>query len=702
MREYLAVHNAMISKVYLLSLEISFNNHGHSTEMNRNLIQIKLILFVLGSWSYKYVNTLTVINDHIDRSSNGISFYRHNNERSQLPFLSVYYPNHMWRRKRVHLFPSKKYPYRAILTLNQNDKRYFPLRNLAPTKNMKWSNYMFPYKNFNQLLKTTPRTSYFLLSEENMSANFQNREQYLSRPILSTISTLQNNCVHTHNLNIPHGNKLALCVEKMPTIPTTVEKVSLTKTKYISNISQFDTTTSNPYIQYFGHSTRNTLIYNFFHATTVPNSKNTSHIYFTIGDAITTPRTPSYSQLKLFKKQNHQSENNGSHPIINYKIHRSNTATQYITSSPTSLPEFSNNAVKYSISDNETKNQSKYVYAYENSSVDTTKENWVIGQSIHNCSNALLETNNHCASGDRPNIKEFISKMSQQTTTYTLGSYPIKTTVVLGTISTPITELPYLDNTSTTAIWNAIETSKYSGEKTSVLDKTSNYPPLYRRAKFIQNNKRLVFKESLKNKNRNIKTTSLPTPIRPLKQKISEKENYPSSQTSTTTQTKEHELLHDTVGRKMKKAKSKFHGRSRFRWTPSFEKSAGNVNNSKTTSSTIATVFTTSTQVSLLRNRKTNTFNRSKLIRHNKRTNIVQTNTTRSVINLHLQSTTPLASSTPESAIMRISSISGVKMLFPKNNITNSIGNFPKASNAFIAELPIVTYFKEVTESRKA
>ena len=78
-----------------------------------------------------------------------------------------------------------------------------------------------------------------MLSEANMRSNFQPREQYLSRPILSTITTLQNNCVNTHNLNMPHANKLTLCVEKMPTIPTTVQKVSLNKTKHISNILQF-------------------------------------------------------------------------------------------------------------------------------------------------------------------------------------------------------------------------------------------------------------------------------------------------------------------------------------------------------------------------------------------------------------------------------------------------------------------------------
>nr|XP_036230197.1 uncharacterized protein LOC118683116 isoform X2 [Bactrocera oleae] len=621
----------------------------------------------------------------------------------------------MWRRQRVHLFPSKKYPYRAILTLNQNDKRnhfrYFPLRNLPATKNIKWSNYMFSFKNSNQLLKTTPRTSYYMLSEANMRSNFHPREQYLSRPILSTITTLQNNCVNTHNLNMPHANKLALCVEKMPTIPTTVQKVSLNKTKHISNILQFDTTTRNPYTQYFEHSTRNTYMYNFFHATTVPNSINTSHIYFTIGDAITTPRTLNNSQFKLFKKQKHQTENNGSDSIINYKMHRSNTATPVIwtmTSNPTSLPQFLNNTVKYSISDNESKNKSKYLYEYENSSVDTTKANWVIDQSMNNnCSNSSLEINNNCASGDRQNIKEFTPKISLQTTTDTLGSYPIKPTVDFGTISAPITEFPYLDNTSTTAIWNAIEMSNYSKEKISVPDKTNNYPPIHKRGKFIQNNKRLVFKESVKNKNGNIKTTALPTPIRPLKPKIREKGKYtstthsPSSQTTLSTQTKEQELLLGTVGRNMKKAKSKFQGRSRFRWTPSFEKSTDNINNNITISSTIATIHSSSTQVSLLRNKKTNKFTRSKLSRHNKRTNIVQINTTRNVIDLHLQSTPPLASSTPESAIMRISNISGVKMLFAKNNFTNSLGNLPNTSNAFVAELPIVTYFKEVTESRK-
>lgn len=560
---------------------------------------------------------------------------------------------------------------------------------------------MFSYKNFNHLLKTTPRTSYYMLSEDNMRTNLHNREQYLSRTISTPIPPLQNNCVNTYNLNTPNANILALCTEKIPTVPTTVQKVSLNKTKYISNISQFDATTRKPYTQYFGLSTRNTYMYNLFHPTTVPNSINISHIYFTIGDAITTPRTLNNSQFKLFKK--HETENHGNQSIINYKMYRSHNTTPVIwamNSNPISYSQFSNNTAKYSISDNETKNKSKYLYAYENSSVDTTKA------MSNNCSNMLLEINNSCASKDKQNLKGFISKISLQTTMDTLGSYPIKTTLDLGTISGSITELPYLGNTSTTAIWNAIEISNNSNGKAPILDNTSSYPPIYRRGKFIQINKRLVFKESLKNKNRNFKTT-LPAPIRPLKLKTRENGKYtssthfPSSQT-TSTQIKEQELLHDNVtDSNVKKAKNKFQGRNRFRWSPSYEKRVSKLNNNISTGSTLVTILSSSTQVTHQRNKKTNKFTRSKVSRHNKRTNIVQMNTTNSVINLHLQSTTPLVSSTPESAIMRISNISGVKMFFTKNNITNSLDNLPNSSNAFIAELPIVTYFKEVTESRK-
>uniref|UniRef100_A0A0A1X5P3 Uncharacterized protein n=2 Tax=Zeugodacus cucurbitae TaxID=28588 RepID=A0A0A1X5P3_ZEUCU len=511
-----------------------------------------------------------------------------------------------------------------------------------------------------------------MLAEENMNVNLHNREQYFSRPILSTISPLQNNCVNTYNLNTSHSN---ICTEKLSTVPNTGSGIYLNKSEYISNISKFETTTRTPYWQNFGPSTGNTYMYNIFHATTVPNLINTSHIYFTIGDAITTPRTIYNSQFQLFKKL--KSQNNGNQSIINYQMHRLHTTTPVIwtmASNPISLSQFSNNTAEYSNSGSETKKKSIHLYTYDNSSTDSTKAYMVSDQSMNNnCSNPLLEINKYCTYRDKHSIKELISKISLQTTRDTIVSNPIKTTMDSGTTSTPISELPYLDNTSSTAISNAVEISNYSSEKPPILDNTSYYPPIYRRGKIVQINKRLLYKESFKNKSRNFKTTTSPISIRLSKPKSREKGKYtsstllPSSQTTPSTQIKEQELLQVTVSNNnVKKTKNRFQNRNRFRWTPSYEKRIGKVNNNASTSSTIATLLSSSTQVVPQRNRKTNNFTRSKLSRHNKLTNIAQMNTTRSAIDLHWQSTTPLASSTPESAIMRISNISSANMFLAK------------------------------------
>lgn len=560
--------------------------------------------------------------------------------------------------------------------------------------NMKWSKYVFPFKNFNHLLKTTQTSNYYMLSDDKMKAPSYPRELYYSIPITSTFTTLQNYCINAHNLNMNYAHIRPLCVEKMPTTSAAVERDPSNEVRYITNMLRFQSTTStrSPYT----YNSYNTLLPTMTHL----NSINSSNIYFTIGDAITTPRTLYHSEIKpvtRYKSNTVQNYLANQYETFSYQTKAPELWT--IASSPISLhtttlvPYIRNtqiNAYEDYINDKPTTIITGNLNASDKTDINTTKAYWTLDQPINNnCSSFLSEINNRCSFTKKHTTDNLTSMLSQQVSTNPLTNLPIKTTVPLGTISVPSTISSLLNNITATTFK---EETNDSIEKSSNPTNLSISRPIYRRSKI---NKRLVFKENLKTKDRNSKLSTASTHMG---SKEDEKRTFSSSTPSLSPQTTSLTLNKEPGSRVnllFKNPKRKFPSKTRIRWTPTYEKAHNKVD-SNDTSSTIPTVLKSRTH----RDEKTNKL-RSKANRHSRRT-VTQISTTRNVVDLPLPPTTPITtSSTPESAIMRISSINGVKMASIKKNSTNSFINLPNPRNAFTAELPIVTYFKEVTESRK-
>ncbi|XP_017460943.1 PREDICTED: uncharacterized protein LOC108354257 [Rhagoletis zephyria] len=601
-----------------------------------------------------------------------------------MPFLPVYYPKYMLRRKRVQILPPKKYPYRGILPMNQNGKRnpyrYFALGYLPGStsmlKNVKWPNYAFPYKSFNAV--TTPKTNYYMLTPEKLNINFHSREPYFTNPISSMSSVISNYCVNAHKVGANYAHILPFCIDKVPTLPTPLAKVRSNNTKYISSTLRMEPSTRNPYTQ------------DVFSTSSHLKSINTSHIYFTIGDAIT-PRALVSSDFKKEKKATN---------FKNYETFLSNdynkpksdaiASEQWtMASNPINLQQKAklsqptNEVLTYHLTSSQDFNP------FALTDTKATQMHWSLDQFENiTCSNSLLDTKTKCASENKDHTEDNIST-EVSTTLTVIRSLPIVTTIAFTTVSTPLIKVPQLDNISTTVSWNFTQ-EPY----------TSSSRPTYRRGKIAQINRRLVFKEKIKEKDRISKSSTMSIPIRTTEAKTKEKRKYtastfpsPSQIISSSRTTQLGSLLR--VNNTLKKRKIKFHTKNRSRWSPSNEKTNEKVKGANTPTSTIITTILNST-TEPQRSTKSSKL-RLKVSRHNRRSTSLQIAATRSLP----QSTTPVASSTPESAIMRISNMGTGKNSIAKNNSSNSILSFPTPSSGFVAELPIVTYFKEIAESRQ-
>ncbi|XP_067633423.1 mucin-2-like isoform X2 [Eurosta solidaginis] len=621
-----------------------------------------------------------------------------------MTLLPVYYPNMRLRRMRLQLLPPKKYSHRGILPINhnhiRNNFRYFNLRYLpAPTNGlnkMKWLHPTFPYANMHNVLKATTKANIHIISPEQFRNDGLNRDTYFTKPILSTA----NYCANIYKLDGHNTNTSPICIENMPIFPTPLTKMPLSNIKSTSTTMRFTSYTNSPYTKHF-------LPTNSF-----VNAINTSNIYFTIGDAIT-PRTLNTSKFK--KDKIAELKNYVTYlPAGNIKPKSSSVVSELLTmaSNPiytqqkTLVYQQPNETSTYTIDEYETKNKSKDLY-FEDAHTTNSYVATELTTITNTCSNFSLYSKMKCLVEIGDSNKEVTEVISTQQTAVPTP-LPLTISTVISTVSTPLSTMineNILTTVNTTGEWYTV-TSKFALPTDPTLSR-----PVYRRKKIVGINRRLVFKEKLKVNNGSSIPTTLATPLRSYEQNNKEKRKYifttlsTSAQTIPWTRSTEDETstrMSDTP----KSTKTKFQIKSRSRWTPNYDKTYRKAKTNATTSTkmTITPSSKPSTAIQPKRSLKTIKL-RSKINRQNRRAKILKITTTESTPIPHLRSqatTTMTSSSTPESAIMRISNIhNDYKLSIKKNISSNSLIGIPHPSKEFVAELPIVTYFKEVTESRQ-